>query len=122
MPVPDTVTVSVTESIDGIAAAMQTFVDNYNKLHDKLDTYTAFDSTAGTKGTLFGSPETVRIESDLSRLVTGQQSFSKNGITAAANAAAVAQAIVNNPGGNYFNVHTTLNTGGAVRGQLVRTN
>jgi hypothetical protein len=28
--------------------------------------------------------------------------------------------IMNNPGGFYFNVHTPLNPGGAVRGQLVR--
>jgi hypothetical protein len=35
--------------------------------------------------------------------------------------AALAQAIFNNPTGYYFNVHTTLNTGGAVRGQLSRT-
>jgi hypothetical protein len=38
----------------------------------------------------------------------------------AANAAPVAQSIFNNPAGNYFNVHTTLNGGGAIRGQLVR--
>lgn len=31
-----------------------------------------------------------------------------------------AQAIINNPSGYYFNVHTSLNTGGAVRGQLVK--
>ena len=37
-------------------------------------------------------------------------------------AAAVAQGIFNNPAGNYFNVHTTINTGGAIRGQLVRAN
>ena len=55
-------------------------------------------------------------------LATGQLSFSKNGITAAANAATVAQSVFNSPGGNYFNVHTTLNTGGAIRGQLVRSN
>ena len=35
---------------------------------------------------------------------------------------AVAQGIFNNPADNYFNVHTTLNTGGAIRGQLVKTN
>jgi hypothetical protein len=55
-------------------------------------------------------------------LGTGQTSFSKNGISAAANAATVAQSIFNNPSANYFNVHTTLNTGGAVRGQLVKSN
>ena len=32
-----------------------------------------------------------------------------------------ATAIMNNPGGYYFNVHTALNPGGVMRGQLVRT-
>jgi hypothetical protein len=31
-----------------------------------------------------------------------------------------AQAILNNPAGFYFNIHTVLTPGGAVRGQLVR--
>jgi hypothetical protein len=33
---------------------------------------------------------------------------------------AQAQAVVANPAGHYFNMHTPLNPGGAVRGQLVR--
>jgi hypothetical protein len=35
---------------------------------------------------------------------------------------AVAQQILNNPAAFYFNVHTTINTGGAARGQLVKAN
>jgi hypothetical protein len=31
-----------------------------------------------------------------------------------------AQAVLDNPAGHYFNMHTALNGGGAVRGQLVR--
>lgn len=55
-------------------------------------------------------------------LGTGQATIIKTGLSAnnPANAAMVAQNIFNNPAGNYFNVHTTLNRGGAVRGQLVR--
>lgn len=34
--------------------------------------------------------------------------------------AATAQAIINNPSGFYFNVHSRLNPGGVARGQLVR--
>jgi len=34
---------------------------------------------------------------------------------------AVLQAIIANPGGHYFNVHSPLNPGGFARGQLVRT-
>ena len=33
---------------------------------------------------------------------------------------ALAQAIIANPSGYYFNVHTTMNPGGVARGQLVR--
>ena len=59
-----------------------------------------------------------------SALATGQGAITKASLTAAnaANAASVAQSIFNSPANNYFNVHTTLNTGGAVRGQLVKTN
>lgn len=55
---------------------------------------------------------------------SGQASITKTGVTAnnPANAATVAQNIFNNPAGNYFNVHTSLNTPGAIRGQLVRAN
>ncbi len=56
-------------------------------------------------------------------LGNGQLTMTRNGITVpAATAAAVAQAVFNNPAGNYFNVHTTLNTGGAIRGQLSKVN
>jgi len=68
----ETVTVNVSQTVSGVSGAIQTFVDNYNKLRDKLDAYTAFDPTAGTKGTLFASSETLTIDSELSRLITGR--------------------------------------------------
>jgi hypothetical protein len=49
-------------------------------------------------------------------LANGAGSFSRNGIAVTA---ALAESILNDPAGYYFNVHTTVNTGGAVRGQLV---
>jgi hypothetical protein len=51
-------------------------------------------------------------------LSTGSGSFSKSpgGVSVE-----TIQALVNNPAGHYFNVHTQLNPGGAIRGQLVRT-
>jgi hypothetical protein len=52
-------------------------------------------------------------------LATGATTFSRNGITVDP---ALAQTIISNPAGYYFNVHSTLNTGGFARGQLVRTN
>ena len=46
---------------------------------------------------------------------SGSASFARTGITVSP---ANAQAIINNPAGFYFNVHTTLNPPGASRGQL----
>jgi len=50
-------------------------------------------------------------------LSNGAGSFSRNNI---ALTAATAQSIIDNPAGFYFNVHTTLNPGGVMRGQLVK--
>lgn len=48
-------------------------------------------------------------------LVNGGGSVTKNGINVPSDRAA---AILNNPAGHYFNVHTALNPDGAIRGQL----
>ena len=56
-------------------------------------------------------------------LAGGQATIVKTGLSsssATVSPAQVAQGIFNNPAGNYFNVHTTVNPGGAIRGQLVR--
>jgi hypothetical protein len=53
-------------------------------------------------------------------LANGAVTFTKSAVTPAD--IATAQAVLNNPAGFYFNVHTTLTPGGAVRGQLVRAN
>lgn len=47
------------------------------------------------------------------------QTFS-NLVPGAAQGIALFQQIIDNPAGFYFNVHSNLNAGGAVRGQLVR--
>jgi hypothetical protein len=51
-------------------------------------------------------------------VANGLASFTLTGIPADA---AVAQRILANPGGFYFNVHTTLNPGGVARGVLVKS-
>ena len=51
------------------------------------------------------------------RLTEGITSFDAPNINVSP---ATAQAIISNPGGYYFNVHSTLNPGGVARGQLVR--
>ena len=51
-------------------------------------------------------------------LSSGSGSFSKSPSTVTVEQV---QALVANPAGHYFNVHTAVNPGGAIRGQLVRT-
>ncbi len=48
-------------------------------------------------------------------IINGSGSLTKNGINVPADKAA---AILGNPAGHYFNVHTALNPDGAIRGQL----
>ena len=48
-------------------------------------------------------------------LTNGSGSFTKNGVNVSGS---LANALVANPASFYFNVHTTLNPSGAVRGQL----
>lgn len=55
-------------------------------------------------------------------LANGSVTFTRTGSTPRNNDVSVAQAIVNNPAGFYVNIHTPLNPGGAIRGQLVRSN
>lgn len=50
-------------------------------------------------------------------LANGSGAINKSGITVDP---ALAQQIINNPSGFYFNAHSTLNGGGVVRGQLVK--
>ena len=80
------------------------------------------NAPAGTNtGVVVGLPLTA---SDVA-VSSGQGSLNKTNLPSTSTTvtpAAVAQGIFNNPAGNYFNVHTTLNTGGAIRGQLVRSN
>jgi hypothetical protein len=52
-------------------------------------------------------------------LPNGSTTFTR---TASPTDVATAQGILNNPAGFYFNVHTTVNAGGAARGQLVKAN
>src|SRR5262245_43612079 len=50
----------------------------------------------------------------------GSGTITKNAVIPNNSDVSQAQAIINNPAGFYFNVHTTLNGGGAIRGQLVK--
>jgi flagellar hook-associated protein 2 len=67
----DSVTVNVADTSSALASQVQQFVDQYNKVRDKLETLTFFHPEDDSKGVLFGSSETLRLDSDLSRLITG---------------------------------------------------
>lgn len=68
----DPVTVTIADTSSGITSQVQLFVDQYNKLRDKMDSLTFFDEASQTKGLLFGSTETLRLDSNLSGLITGR--------------------------------------------------
>ena len=70
------------------------------------------NASAGANGGVFVS---VGLSSGELALVNGSGSVTKNGINVPAERAA---AILNNPAGHYFNVHTAINPDGAIRGQL----
>jgi len=53
-------------------------------------------------------------------LSSGAGTFNRNGITSSTLTATDAQAILSNPAGFYFNIHTAANPGGVMRGQLVK--
>jgi hypothetical protein len=60
---------------------------------------------------------TLSASGDAVILTNGSGTFTKAGVAADPT---VTNAILNNPAGYYFNVHTTLNPGGVARGQLSR--
>lgn len=55
-------------------------------------------------------------------LVNGAGSFTKNGVGGAQMTPALTQEMLDNPSAFYFNIHSTVNGGGVIRAQLVRTN
>ena len=69
----------------------------------------------GTAGSNAGVYVNTALASGEMAISNGSGSITKNGINVPADRAA---AILSNPAGHYFNVHTALNPAGAIRGQL----
>ena len=69
----------------------------------------------GAAGTNAGIYVSAGIAAGELTLTNGSGSLTKNGINVPSDRAA---AILSNPAGHYFNVHTALNPGGSIRGQL----
>jgi flagellar hook-associated protein 2 len=67
---PVTVTVSTTDT--SLVAGVKAAVDNYNKLRTKLLQYTAFDAEQNKAAELFGDPTALRLDVEVSALLSGQ--------------------------------------------------
>lgn len=65
----DPVDITVTKNYTNIEKNLQLFVDQYNKVRDKIDKETSFDATTKATGQLFGATEVLRVEQSLSRFV-----------------------------------------------------
>jgi flagellar hook-associated protein 2 len=66
------VRIEVDESNESLISGVQLLVDQYNHLQDKIDELTFFDENSGSTGILFGSNETLRIETTMSNLLTSR--------------------------------------------------
>jgi flagellar hook-associated protein 2 len=73
------VEINIATTNSNIQKNLQLFVDQYNKVRDKIDKETAFDATAKTSGQLFGSSEVLRVEQTLTRFVS-QKTFASGKI------------------------------------------
>jgi flagellar hook-associated protein 2 len=65
------VQINVTASSDSLVSTVKQFVSAYNSIRTNLDTVTAFDPTALTTGILFGTSETLQVDSSLTQLING---------------------------------------------------
>jgi flagellar hook-associated protein 2 len=64
------VSVTVGSNDAGLTTAVEDFIKEYNALRDEIAKVTAFDPDALTTGLLFGTNEALRVDTELSRLVT----------------------------------------------------
>lgn len=65
------VTVTVSSSDADLVGNVQTMVDNYNQFREKLLELTAYDEETGTRSILAGDHAALRLDSDLSYLLSG---------------------------------------------------
>lgn len=75
----DPVDIQVASSTTNIEKNLQLFVDQFNKVRDKIAKETAFDATTKVTGQLFGSQETLRVDQAMARFIN-HRSFSSGKI------------------------------------------
>lgn len=68
------VELQVTNDNSNIQKNLQLFVDQFNKVRDRIESLTSFDPSTGTTGVLFGANEVLRAEQNMSRMI-GQSIF-----------------------------------------------
>lgn len=66
------VQVNVTEDSSGLEGSLKRFVDQYNKLRDKIKELTFYNADTTEVGLLFGKSEVVRIQNSMGRALTGR--------------------------------------------------
>jgi len=111
-----TITMNVTRDASGtITAATTTFVCNMTGFPagSAVNVAHIHNAAAGASAGVFVNTGLVAGEVTLTN---GAGSFTKSAVNTTV---AQAEAIVANPPGFYFNVHSTLNPSGVIRGQLV---
>ena len=75
----DPVDVTVSTTNNNIEKNLQLFVDQFNKVRDKIDKETSFDADTKSTGQLFGATEVLRVEQTLARFVQ-QRTFASGKI------------------------------------------
>ena len=73
-PSDESVTVSVEATDSELINTIQGFISAYNSVRSELDTLTNFDEESLTTGFLFGTNEALRVDLELSRVVTERYS------------------------------------------------
>ncbi|HBE68311.1 MAG TPA: hypothetical protein DDW52_09210 [Planctomycetaceae bacterium] len=65
------IAITVEENQGNISKQVEAFVEQYNKVRDKLDEVTAFDAVTQSVGILFGKSSALRVDFAFGRLVSG---------------------------------------------------
>jgi flagellar hook-associated protein 2 len=71
-PTGQPVKITVDNSDTNVVASVKTLVDNYNKFRSRLKELTAYDSNTDKSSTLTGDATALRLDTDLSYLLSGQ--------------------------------------------------